>query len=107
MAEKHTIDDSDSERFTKRQRSEATPPPASTTINIALRGDVILVLDNGSKKFRVLSDMMRMSSSTFDAMFDPERPWRESQELNKDQPNEVALPSDHGDAMEIICKMVH
>lgn len=76
-------------------------------IEIAPRGDVIFVLGGSKIKLKVSSEVMTLSSPAFHAMFRPDRPWTESQNLSEDQPTEVSLPDDHPEAMKLICEVLH
>lgn len=76
-------------------------------IEIAPRGDVIFVLGGSNMKLKVSAEVMALASPAFHAMFRPDRPWTEAQNLSEDQPKEVPLPEDHPEAMELICEVLH
>ncbi|KAF9631654.1 putative btb poz domain-containing protein [Lasiodiplodia theobromae] len=76
-------------------------------IEIAPRGDVVFVLGGSEMKLKVSSEVMTLASPAFHAMFRPDRPWTEAQNLSEDQPKEVSLPDDHPEAMKLICEVLH
>lgn len=80
---------------------------ASTIINIADRGDVILVVGGDDKvsKLKVDSHMLQAASEPFKVMFGPN--FQEGRVLSYDDPKEISLGDDDADAMETICWIIH
>lgn len=79
----------------------------ATQIDIAEDGDVILVINTGSKqmKLRVFSQCMRAASKVFNAMFGDN--WSEGKNLSTKKPTQIALPEDDPQAMLYICRTLH
>ncbi|KAH7407173.1 hypothetical protein BKA64DRAFT_408839 [Cadophora sp. MPI-SDFR-AT-0126] len=79
---------------------------SSTVVNIAVDGDVILVVGPEKAKLRVLSLFLKAASKPFSAMFGPD--WREGQNMiNHDMPVELLLPEDNVGALKVICAVIH
>ncbi|KAL0264182.1 hypothetical protein SLS55_000128 [Diplodia seriata] len=108
MAPKHAItDEAGDPPAAKRQATENVPEPDAPLIEMAPRGDVIFVLDGGKMKLKVSSTVMSLASPAFNAMFSPDRPWTEAQDLSEHHPKEVPLCDDDPEAMKLICEFLH
>lgn len=79
---------------------------ASTIVQIAADGDVILVVGPEQVKLRVYSLFLKAASKPFSAMLGPD--WKEGHNmLDRDRPVELLLPEDNASALELICAIVH
>ena len=74
-------------------------------INIVERGDAILVLNDGNLKLKVDTHMLRAASPVFKRMFGPD--FADSQGLSYETPKAIPIPDDDGEAMRLICQIVH
>ncbi|KKP06387.1 hypothetical protein THAR02_01535 [Trichoderma harzianum] len=82
----------------------------NTIVEIAPRGDLILVVGPEKAKLHVKSTWLREVSKPFSAMFRPD--WKEGRDLLDcdrpvDRPTEIPLPEDNAAAMKIICSVIH
>ncbi|KAK5695122.1 hypothetical protein LTR17_024595 [Elasticomyces elasticus] len=93
--------------------SEAEPatvmPENNTTlqdITIAEEGDIILVLEDGKKRIKVLAAILSFKSKVFKKMLGPH--FLEGQtQRSSEQPQEIQLPEDDADAMVLMCQLLH
>ncbi|KAK3652961.1 hypothetical protein LTR56_004909 [Elasticomyces elasticus] len=94
--------------FSMDMQSATTGAGDATVADIDRNGDVMLVCGAGSereKRLRVSSTVLSAGSPVFKAMFSPRF---EGQALQTAEPYlEVPLPEDDGEAMEIMCEVLH
>ncbi|KAF2688730.1 hypothetical protein K458DRAFT_151766 [Lentithecium fluviatile CBS 122367] len=79
-----------------------------TTISLAKRGDVILVLGKGedaAAKLLVSSNILRTASVVLEKMFDGR--FAEGKALSVTNPHEVQLPDDNPACMSMLCHIIH
>jgi len=78
---------------------------SNSVTDIAVDGDVILVVGPERKKLRVHSLILKNVSTAFNAMFGPH--FKEGQGLGGAYPKEIPLPKDSAAALELICCVIH
>ncbi|KAM7209596.1 hypothetical protein V8F06_014853 [Rhypophila decipiens] len=77
------------------QTEQSPPSPPSSTIDIAPDGDLILVVGPEAVKFRVYSQVLKISSQYFTRLLSPP------------MPTEIPLPHDDAEAFNIILPVLH
>jgi len=77
----------------------------SATADIALNGDVILVVGAGLKRLKAYSCVLKSASKVFSAMLGPR--FSEGQRLNDNESTEIDMPEDDAEAMEIMLNVIH
>lgn len=84
------------------------PKPVCQDVQIYPAGEVYIITP--TKRFRVFSVALRLSSPVFSRMFDPISPFYEGQLLassTKDSPASVTLKEDDPEALEVILNIAH
>lgn len=73
--------------------------------DIALNGDLILVIGKQKVALRTHSQCLICASKVFSAMLGPN--WSEGENLSKESPKEIPLIEDDADALYTICCVIH
>jgi hypothetical protein len=76
-----------------------------SVVEIATRGDVILIVGPQERRIQVSSSVLKNASKYFNAMFGPN--FSEGQNLGGNNPKEISMPDDDASALEIICNTLH
>ncbi|KAF4439126.1 btb poz [Fusarium acutatum] len=84
----------------------STNAQATSIVDIAPDGDILLAIGPDKIKLRVKSMLLMAASKPFSAMLGPN--WKEGHDMrHHDGPLEILLPDDDATALEIICLVVH
>jgi len=75
------------------------------TTDIAPDGDVTLIIGPEKASFKVFSQVLKISSKVFPAMFNPQ--FREGQSLLQHSSTTIPLPEDDPEAMETLLRVLH
>lgn len=93
------------ELFKPAMEAEKPKPPADKTVDIDRNGDVIFLVGDEKRRFRVSSSVLTSTSTVFKKMFGPD--FLEGQTLQKYKHVEVPLPEDDPESMLIILYVLH
>ena len=85
--------------------TQNTEQPSTSVVEIAINGNVILLVGPDKKQLQVCSSVLSNASKYFRNMFGPH--FSEGQDLKADCLKEISMLDDDSNALEIVCNILH